>query len=277
MSADTGLLGDTVARDYAHKLSLFNRFAEPELRQVLATLALEPGMRILDAGCGTGQALQRLATAVGEQGLAVGIDLASAHVAAARRIVPAHITVLQATVLRPPFAPASFDLVWAANIINHLRDPLDGMQQLARLLRPEGRIALVQSALLPDMYFAWDAYLEQRVNEAVRCYYRERYGLKEHDLTAVRAIVGLLQRARMRHIHVRTFPIERITPLRAADEAYLLNAIFRDTWGERLRPYLALGDFEQLTRLCDPKDECFALKRPDFHFLQTLTLAVGTL
>ncbi len=273
----TGLLGDTVARDYSHKLSLFNRFAEPELRQAIATLALQPGMRILDAGCGIGQSLQWLATAVGEDGLVVGIDLASAHAAAARKTVAARVAVLQADVLTPPFAMASFDLVWSANTINHLHDPLAGLLELRHLLHSAGRLALVQSSLLPDMYFAWDAYLEQRVNEAVRRYYCDRYGLSQHDLTAVRALVGLLQRAHLRHIEMHTFTIERIAPLGSADEAYLLEAIFRGTWGERLRPYLSAGDFEQLSHLCDPADERFALKRSDFHFLQTLTLAVGTL
>jgi cyclopropane fatty-acyl-phospholipid synthase-like methyltransferase len=53
----SGQLGDTTARNYSRKLKLFNAFAELELRRVIAGLALTPGMRILDAGCGTGEAL----------------------------------------------------------------------------------------------------------------------------------------------------------------------------------------------------------------------------
>src|SRR5690348_9097364 len=48
------LLGDTAQRDYARKLQLFNAFAERELRQGIAGLDIRSGMRILDAGCGTG-------------------------------------------------------------------------------------------------------------------------------------------------------------------------------------------------------------------------------
>jgi SAM-dependent methyltransferase len=272
-----GLLNDTAARDYSRKLRLFNAFAEPELRQAVASLGLAPGMRILDAGCGTGEALKWLALKVGAQGLVVGLDLATAHAAAACATVAAGAAVLQADLLRPPLAAASFDLIWAVNTVNHLRDPLTGLKQLATLLRGGGRIALGQSSLLPDMYFAWDSRLERLTNEAVRHYYRDRYRVDEAELTAVRSIVGLLRRAQLRDVTVRTFVIERVTPLRPADEAYLVEAIFRGTWSERLRPYLSSGDYDQLTHLCDPADGRFALQRPDFHFLQTFTLAVGGL
>jgi ubiquinone/menaquinone biosynthesis C-methylase UbiE len=276
-SRAAGLLGDTVARDYARKLRLFNHFAEPELRQAIGSLALEPGMRVLDVGCGSGQSLEWLADEVGEQGLVVGIDLAAAHATAARASASPNIAVLQADLMNSPFAAHSFDLIWTVNTINHLRDPSAGLKQLARLLRPGGRIALAQSSLLPDMYFAWDCRLERVTNEAVHRYYRDRYGLGEQDLAAVRSIVGLLRRGQFRDVQVRTFVIERVAPLRKRDEAYLVEAIFRDTWGERLRAYLSAEDFAELSHLCDAADPRFALTRPDFHFLQTLTLAVGTL
>jgi hypothetical protein len=76
-------------------------------------------------------------------------------------------------------------------------------------------------------------------------------------------------------VRVRTFVIERAAPLGPADEAYLVEAIFRGTWGERLRAYLTPDDYDELTHLCNPGDPRFALRRPDFHFLQTFTLAVG--
>jgi len=271
----SALLGDTTVRDYAHKLRLFNAFAQPELRQAIAELQLAPGMRILDAGCGTGEALGWLADAVAPRGRVVGLDLAAAHTAAARARCPPETAVLQADLLRPPLVPASFDLVWAVNTVNHLRDPLAALKGLATLLRVGGRIALGQSSLLPDMYFSWDSRLERLTNEAVRRYYRDRYGIAERELAAVRAIVGLLRRAGLHDVSVRTLLIERVAPLRATDENYLLEAVFRGTWAERLRPYLSSADYDELRRLSDPAHRGYALKRPDFHFLQTFTLAVG--
>lgn len=146
---------------------------------------------------------------------------------------------------------------------------------MASLLRPGGCIALGQSLLLPEMVFAWDSRLERVTNEAVRRYYRDRYGLDERDLADVRAIVGLLRSAGFNRVNARTFMIERLAPLRPEDERYLVEAIFRNTWGARLKPYLAEDDYAALSRLCDPLHPEFALRRPDFHFLQTFTLATG--
>lgn len=272
----TGLLGDTPSRDYTSKLQWFNAFAEPEIRQAMASLALRPGMRVLDAGCGTGEALRWFADEVGPKGAVIGMDLAVPHLRAARIIAPENgALVLQGNMLEPPIAPASVDLVWSVNAINHLHSPVAGLTALLALVRPGGRLALGQSSLLPDMVFAWDSRLERVVNEAVRQYYRDRYQLDERELTSIRAIVGLLHQAGLRRVSVRTFMIERIAPLRHEDENYLLEAIFRGTWGDRLQPYLSSRDHEEVMRLCDPKHADFALRRPDFHFLQSFTLAVG--
>ena len=274
-STSTGLLGDTTARDYSRKLRLFNACAEPELRQAIASLALTPGMRVLDAGCGTGEALGWLREAVGDEGIVVGLELSGPHVLAARHRVSPSTLVAQADVLKPPLPDAAFDLIWCVNTINHLRDPVIGVGRLGSLLRRGGRLALGQSSLLPDMYFAWDSRLERVVNEAVRAYYRDRYRLEERDLTAVRCLVGALREANMNHVSARSFVIERVSPLSASDQAYLLEAIFQGTWDERLRPYLSDRDYEEMCRLCDPRSPAFALHRPDFHFLQTLTVVVA--
>ena len=274
-TAAAGLLGDTAARDYSRKLQLFNDFAAPELRLAVAGLGLSQGMRVLDAGCGTGAVLRWLQAAVGPDGLAVGIDLSAAHARVARAAASPGAAVLQADLLRVCLAPASLDLVWSINTVNHLRDPAAGLAALGTLLRPGGRIVLGQSALLPEMYFAWDSRLERLTHEAVRRYYQARYGIDERDLRSARNVLGWMQRAGLRNIAVRTMILERVRPLREADEAYLLEAIFRDTFGERLRPYLPREEFEALSGLCDPQHPTFALQRPDFHFLQTFTLVIG--
>jgi SAM-dependent methyltransferase len=212
---------------------------------------------------------------LGSDGRIVGIDLAAAHAAAARAQAPAEALVAQGDLQRLPFIPASFDLIWSVNTINHLHDPRATVEYLSTLLRPNGRMAAGQSSFLADMVFAWDARLERVVNEAVRQYYRDRYKLDERDLASVRALVGVLRGAKLKNVRARTVMVERLSPLRAQDEAFLAEAIFRDTWGSRLRPYMSESDYEELMCLCDPQSPWFALKRPDFHFLQSFTLVIG--
>jgi len=273
--APSGVLGDTSARDYAAKLRLFNLFAEPELRQAIAGLQPSSESRVLDVGCGTGEVLEWFSNFVNPGGIVAGIDLAAAHALAARRRTAPEVLVLQADLEHAPFANEQFDLIWCVNTIHHMRNPLAGIKALARLLRRDGRIAIGQSGFIPEMFFAWDSRLERLVHDAVRAYYRDRYGLEEHHLADIRAVLGLLRRAGLTRITVNTVLIERCSPLQAADERYLVDAIFRGTWGERLRPYLPPDDFIKLARLCDPNHSDFALARPDFHFIQSFTLAVG--
>ncbi|HJR12338.1 MAG TPA: class I SAM-dependent methyltransferase [Rhodanobacteraceae bacterium] len=273
---ETGWLGDTPQRDYAEKLKLFNVFARPELREAIDMLAVHAGSRVLDAGCGTGEAVGWWHESLDGGGWVVGMDLSGAHVRAAHSAASRPTLIVQGDMLKPPFANDAFDLIWAINAVNHLHDPVAGVRVLSGLLRPGGRIVVGQSSLVPDMYFAWDARLETRVNEAVRAYYRERYGRSEREFAAVRSLAGWLHQAGLRNVGVRTRMIERTYPLSDADECYLLECIFRGTWGERLRKYLEPEDFATLARLCDPDDECYALHRRDFHFLQSLTFAVGT-
>ena len=277
----TGLLGDTPQKTYTTKLDRFNRFAEPELRALIANLALEPTATILDAGCGTGLITGWLA-AHAPRGSAIGLDLATQHVRHAGTLTRQDSTperrgihFLQSDMIALPFQPGTFDLIWSSNAINHLHRPVEGLRRLAELLRPDGRLVLGQSAFLPEMFFAWDARLEKEVMLACRQYYRDKYHLNERDTTHVRNLLGLLQQAGLRQVRPTTTLIERTAPLSAADEAYFVEGVFNGYWGHRVQPYLSAADWAELSRLCDPASLYFAPRRPDFHHLQTFTLAIG--
>ncbi|WP_205746075.1 class I SAM-dependent methyltransferase [Dyella terrae] len=270
-----GVLGDTPARDYSQKLKQFNAFARPELCRAMDDLGLQAGMRVLDAGCGTGDALAWLGARIQPGGVAMGVDLSLAHVEAARETVGDPTSVIQADLLSMPFRRESFDLIWSVNVVHHLSNAVDAMQVFKDLLRPGGRMAMGQSSFLADMYFAWDARLERATNEAVRQYYRDRYEVSERELTSVRAIVGLMRQTGWRNVRAHSYLIERVSPLHRDDEVYLAETIFRQSWGERLKPYLSPEDYEALSQLSDPAHPKFALRRPDFHFLQTLSFVTG--
>ncbi|WP_327261198.1 methyltransferase domain-containing protein [Streptomyces sp. NBC_01232] len=115
----------------------------PAFATAVAEFGLRPGDRVLDAGCGTGRAMTALRAAVGPAGIVLGADLTPQMLAAARRAGrDAEGALLLADVARLPLRDAALDGVFAAGLIAHLPDPGANLSELARVVRPGGRLAL---------------------------------------------------------------------------------------------------------------------------------------
>jgi len=108
---------------------------------------LRPGMSLLDVGCGPGTITLDLAALVAP-GRVVGIDAAaSVVVAAAASAVSAGARVEFAVgdVHALAFADASFDVVHAHQVLQHLTDPVAALREMRRVLRPGGVLAIRDS------------------------------------------------------------------------------------------------------------------------------------
>lgn len=117
----------------------------PDLRALVAAANLSGGERVLDMGCGAGHTA--LATAsLGAQVTAVDITpemLAVAAAMAERRGLT--ITVRQADVSALPFEDGAFDLVTSRYSAHHYANPAQAIQEAARVLRPGGRLLLIDT------------------------------------------------------------------------------------------------------------------------------------
>ncbi|MEU2713238.1 methyltransferase domain-containing protein [Streptomyces sp. NPDC007205] len=115
----------------------------PAYATAVGDLGLRPGDRVLDAGCGTGRALPPLRAAVGPSGVVLGADLTPAMLAAAVRAGrDGHGRLLLADVAALPLRSGSLDTVFAAGLIAHLPQPEENLRELARVVRPGGKLAL---------------------------------------------------------------------------------------------------------------------------------------
>ena len=276
--AAPGLLGDAPDRSYGDKLERYERFLEPELRRIIASLEINPGARVFDAGCGVGLVTRWLAETTGPTGSVVGVDLSEGHVETAERLNGSRelpLRFMQGDITNRIFGAGAFDLVWTYNTINHLNEPVDAIQTLARTVVSGGRVVLVQDLLLPEMIFAWDERLEQAVVQACRAYYRDRYGLSHSQITNQRNIYGWMLASGFERVEVQTFVSERVQPLAQSDIDYFQHSVFEGHWGERIRHYLDDGDWQQLVNLTNPDSDEYALRRPDFHAIQTSTVVTG--
>ena len=118
------------------------------IEKFVATACREIGKlkpRILDVGCGTGANLQML----GEHGEAEGVDISNEALEFCRARGLAKVKQGAAESL--PFENASFDLVTALDVVEHLDDDVAGLKEMRRVLRPRGRALL----FVPAFMFLW--------------------------------------------------------------------------------------------------------------------------
>lgn len=113
-------------------------------RRARKRLALRPGQRLLDLCCGTGDVALEFA---GDGLDLVGADftfpmLPLAKTKGARR--DAAVTWTQADAQRLPFADASFDAITIAFGIRNVEDPQRALRECRRVLRPGGRLAILE-------------------------------------------------------------------------------------------------------------------------------------
>lgn len=117
------------------------------MREYLDAMVIERASSVLDLGCGTGVVTRAICRRDGFQGHVLGIDISPYLVAAAQRLARAE-GVAGAVEFRCgdsrslEIADGAFDAAVSHTLISHVADPLGVLREIARVVKPGGKIGI---------------------------------------------------------------------------------------------------------------------------------------
>lgn len=253
-----------------------NPLREPVLRAAIRALELPAGSQGLDAGCGIGLQTLLLAEAVGPAGQITGLDLfpeyleiAEQRSAEAGRSAQVHFRV--GDVRQLPFEDDQFDWAWSVDCVGYApMDPLPAVKELARVVRPGGRVILLawsSERLLPG-YPLLEARLSGTPDGLAP--FSASLPPESHFMRAL----GWFRAAGLEHGASQTLAGSVHAPLSDALRQ-ALEALFEMRW-PGVEAELAREERRAYERLCRPESADFILRHPDYAAFFTYTLFQGT-
>lgn len=139
-------------------------------RVVHRALALRPGERVLDVGSGPGLLAAEMAAEVGLDGRVCGIDISDSMlaIAQARAHAPgtAPIEFRRGSASEIPYADGSFDVAVSTQVLEYVADIPGALAELRRVLRPGGRVLLLDTDWGSIVWHSSDDERMQRVLDA---------------------------------------------------------------------------------------------------------------
>ena len=150
--------------DLANRLLSFG--ADGLWRRRLARLGgLQDGQHALDCACGTGDVALALKRAGGSEARVCAVDFCPQMLNLARRKSAARnlpVEYRQADILDLPYPDGSFDLVTIAFGVRNLADVPAGLGEMSRVLKPRGRLLVLEFGQPQLPLFKWPFYLYSR-------------------------------------------------------------------------------------------------------------------
>jgi ubiquinone/menaquinone biosynthesis C-methylase UbiE len=182
---------------------------------------LQPGMTLLDCGCGPGAITLGLAEAVAP-GQVVGVDREPSMVARACALAKehqvAHVRFQVGDLCDLPFPASAFDAVFTCAVLEHLADPVQALREIGRVLKPGGTVGV--------SYSDWSEPLISPPDDALRHFFTlfER-GFQHHggSLQRGRHLRGMLRQAGLTVLSVTAACTSASTPeaVRQTVEGYI--------------------------------------------------------
>ena len=159
--------GETARYTHGHSAAVLSAHSRRGAADSAAYLLahLRAGMDLLDVGCGPASITADLAERVAP-GRVVGLDAAAGALEAARatlseRGLSEQVELTCGDIMALPFEDASFDVVHAHQVLQHLADPVGALAEMRRVTRPGGIVAVRDAVYSAMTWFPEPAGLEQ--------------------------------------------------------------------------------------------------------------------
>ena len=261
---------------YLEKLIHSDPLRHPAIRQAIRMLDLPEGSDGLDAGCGIGSHTLLLTEVVGPSGHVTGLDLFAefvthAQAQAKRSGLSNRVSFRQGNVNALPFDDESFDWAWSVDCVGQVSigQPLDGLRELARVVRPGGRVAILgysSQMLLPGY-----PLLEARLNATASATTALAEG-EDPEAHFMRAL-GWFHAAGLAKPTARTVVGTVHAPLDDGVRRALIS-LFGMLWGE-MQSRMTDADREEYLRLTEPESPDFILDTSDYYAFFTYSMFEG--
>lgn len=239
-------------------------------------LDLPKGSNGLDAGCGIGSHTLLLAEAVGPDGHVTGLELFAdfaTHAQGQAKLsdLSDRVSFRQGNVNKMPFEDASFDWAWSVDCVGQVSigEPLDGLREMARVVRPGGRVALLGYS--SQMLLPGHAALEARLNTTASATTALSEG-KAPEAQFTRAL-GWFQAAGLENLAAQTVVGTVHAPLENGVRRALIS-LFGMLWGE-MQSTMIDADRDEYLRLTEPDSPDFILDAPDYYAFFTYSIFEG--
>jgi SAM-dependent methyltransferase len=136
-------------RQYQKTLENPDRVAALQVDRVIGALGVTAGIKVADLGAGSGVFTIPLAKAAGSTGKVFAIDVDAGLLAiVAEKAKAAGVTTIETVVAgaTDPKLPEPVDLLFICDTMHHLPNQADYVKQFGKLLRPGGRVVVIDFA-----------------------------------------------------------------------------------------------------------------------------------
>jgi ubiquinone/menaquinone biosynthesis C-methylase UbiE len=260
--------------NYWPQLNAYNHVRERVYHGIIADTHIAQDALILDAACGDAFYSRLLSRVLGCDARIVAIDNNPRLLRLHRNDNPS-IQLCIGDVEQAAIAHHTFDAIWLHRTMHSVSDPVQRLSSLARLLRPGGKLIVIENDLAHYPILSWPVEIEHDFHHALYELFTNRCEGKASvsRYYAARHLPDWLTQIGMREITARTYAVEDVAPMSYDAEAYW--RLYMTYLGDGIKPYLASDVWQAYAQAFDPQSPHYLLNQPGFYALELISVVCG--